>query len=64
MKFLLASVLALAVKAQDINSSGEFEYVLEIELKNLTQYALENQDDWTQEHLDQIKGELELTQAF
>ena len=58
MKFLLASVLALAVKAQDINSSGEFEYVLEIELKNLTQYALENQDDWTQEHLDQIKGEL------
>ena len=57
MKFLLASVLALAVKAQDINSSGEFEYVLEIELKNLTQYALENQDDWTQEHLDQIKGE-------
>ena len=64
MKFLLASVLALAVKAQDINSSGEFEYVLEIELKNLTQYALENQDDWTQEHLDQIKGELESTQAF
>ena len=61
MKFLLASVLALAVKAQDINSSGEFEYVLEIELKNLTQYALENQDDWTQEHLDQIKGELEST---
>ena len=57
MNFLLASVLALAVKAQDINSSGEFEYVLEIELKNLTQYALENQDDWTQEHLDQIKGE-------
>ena len=64
MKFLLASVLALAVKAQDINSSGEFEYVLEIELKNLTQYALENQDDWTQEHLDQIKGEWESTQAF
>ena len=64
MKFLLASVLALAVKAQDINSSGEFEYVLEIELKNLTQYALENQDDWTQEHLDQIKGERESTQAF
>ena len=64
MKFLLASVLALAVKAQDINSSGEFEYVLEIELKNLTQYALEKQDDWTQEHLDQIKGELESTQAF
>ena len=56
MNFLLALLLALEVKAQDINSSGEFEYVLEIELKNLTNYALENQDEWTQEHLNQIKG--------
>ena len=53
MKFALPLILLLEVcKTQ---STAEFEYELEIELRNLTLYALEN--DIADEHLEQFIGE-------
>ena len=48
-------LLCLIVQAAFAQSKGEFSYGLEIELRNVTSYALENQAEWTDEHLQQIK---------
>ena len=53
MKFALPLILLFEVC--QTQSTAEFEYELEIELRNLTLYALEN--NIADEHLDQFIGE-------
>ena len=60
MKFVLPLILLLGVC--QTQSTAEFEYELEIELRNLTLYALEN--NIAEEHLDQFIGKPSLTVSY